>query len=298
MKRWLKEPLFHFLVLGGLIFAVHAWLAARRPPADAAAHIEVTAATIAWLRESFSRQWHRPPDETQLRALVASHLREEVLYREAVALGLDRDDAIVRRRMAQKMEFLSQDVAAAVEPDEAALRAYFAANGPRYAKSEQMSFQHAFFSRERRGVRLGADVRSALRTLLEGGDADHVGDPFLREQEFTKADEADIIAAFGSEFAARLPQLPIGAWDGPVESTYGMHLVRVSERVPAPPVAFEAVRHAVLRDVIEDRRIAANQDLIERLQARYRITIDEAAISGAGAQQATAPAVATQAIAP
>jgi peptidyl-prolyl cis-trans isomerase C len=116
----LREPLLHFLLLGAVIFAVSVWREGRRPAEKARTQIEVTAGTIAWLREGFTRQWHRAPDAEELRGLVNDHLREEVLYREALAMGLDRDDSIVRRRMAQKMEFLSQDIAGAVEPDEAA----------------------------------------------------------------------------------------------------------------------------------------------------------------------------------
>ena len=112
--RIFREPLLHFTLLGAIIFAANTWREQRRPAEKAAAHIEVTAETIAWLREGFTRQWQRVPDGEELRGLVNDHLREEIFYREAVRMGLDRDDSIVRRRMAQKMEFLTQDIAAAV----------------------------------------------------------------------------------------------------------------------------------------------------------------------------------------
>ncbi len=125
IKRILREPLAHFLLLGALIFAVHAWRGKDGTETSTKDRIEVTAGTLAWLGEGFSKQWHRAPDEAELRGMVNDHIREEVLYREALAMGLDRNDTIVRRRLAQKMEFLSQDIAATVEPDEAALREYF-----------------------------------------------------------------------------------------------------------------------------------------------------------------------------
>jgi len=246
----------------------------------------VTAGTVAWLRESFTRQWKRVPDEAQMRTLVDDHLREEVLYREALALGLERDDSIVRRRMAQKMDFLTQDISSAVQPDEAQLRVYFAANEQRYAKPARISFRHVFFSKDRHGTQLDADVKAALVALVGGADDGQIGDSFLREQVFTKAEAADIIAALGPDFATNLSKLPVGSWQGPVESTYGVHLVLVSERTPAPPTAFEAVRDAVTRDLLDDRRVSVNRDLVQRLKARYRITIDEAAITGAVAQPA------------
>ena len=283
LARWLREPLLHFALLGMLIFAVNAWRAQRRPTENAAAHIEITAGTIAWLREGFTRQWHRAPDADELHGLVNDHLREEVLYREALAMGLDRDDSIVRRRMAQKMEFLTQDIAGAAEPDDAALRKFFAQNAARYMKAARVSFRHVFFSKERRGARLEADAREALAALAKGASDETMGDPFLREYEFTEASADDIATALGREFAEKVAALPAGEWRGPVESSYGVHLVRVSGRAEPQPVALEAVREAVVRDFADERRRTANRELLEGLKARYRITVDEAALIGAAA---------------
>jgi hypothetical protein len=279
----LREPLLHFLLLGALIFGVSAWRAQRRPAENAAARIEVTAGTIAWLREGFTRQWHREPDADELRGLVNDHLREEVLYREALAMGLDRDDSIVRRRMAQKMEFLTQDIAAAAERDDAALRKFFEENAARYAKAARVSFRHVFFSKERRGARLNADAREALAALAKGASDETMGDPFLREHEFTDANADEIAAALGREFAEKVTAMPAGEWRGPVASSYGVHLVRVSGRAEPQPVAFEAVRDAVARDFSDERRRTANRDFLERLKTHYRITVDKAALDGAAA---------------
>ncbi|MEA3210869.1 MAG: hypothetical protein QOE70_3926 [Chthoniobacter sp.] len=283
MKRWIKEPLVHFALLGALIFVVNAWREGRRPAENAAAHIEVTSGTIAWLREGYSKQWHRAPDPDELRGLVNDHLREEVLYREALAMGLDRDDSIVRRRMAQKMEFLTQDIAASVEPDDAALRKFFEGNTARYAKAARVSFRHVFFSKERRGAKLEADAREALAALAKGASDETMGDPFLREHEFTDANADEIAAALGREFAEKVTTMPAGEWRGPVASSYGMHLVRVSGRAEPQPVVFEAVRDAVARDFSDERRRTANRDFLEGLKAHYRITVDEAALRGAAA---------------
>ena len=283
MKRIFKEPLLHFLLLGALIFAVNGWREGQRPSETGTARIEITAGTIAWLSEGFARQWHRAPDADELRGLVNDHIREEVLHREALALGLDRDDTIVRRRMAQKMEFLGQDIAAAVAPDEAALRKYFEVNAARYAKAARISFRHVYFSKDKRGPRLETDAREVLVALAKGANEETVGDPFLREHEFAAADETDIASALGREFAAQVMTLPAGEWRGPVASSYGMHLVRVSERAEPQAVEFEAVREAVERDFSEERRLAANADFIRRLKDRYLISVDEAALNGAAA---------------
>ena len=283
MKRWLKEPLLHFALLGALIFAVNAWRARQRPAENAARKIEVTAGTIAWLREGFTRQWHREPDADDLRGLVNDYLREEVLYREALAMGLDRDDSIVRRRMAQKMEFLTQDIAAAAEPDDAALRKFFEENAARYAKAARVSFRHVFFSKERRRANLEKDAHEALAALVKGASDETMGDPFLREHEFTGANADEIAAALGREFAEKVTIMPAGEWRGPFASSYGVHLVRVTERGESQAVAFETVRDEVARDFSDERRRTANQDFLERLKAHYRITVDDAALSSAAA---------------
>jgi peptidyl-prolyl cis-trans isomerase C len=282
MKKLAREPLLHFLLLGALIFAVNGWRDGQRSPTESkTARIEVTAGTIAWLSEGFSKQWHRAPDARELRGLVSDHVREEVLYREALAMGLDRNDTIVRRRMAQKMEFLGQDIAAAVEPDEAMLRKFFEQNAARYAKAARVSFRHVYFSKDRRGERLDADAREALVLLSRGENEETVGDPFLREHEFADADETDIASALGREFAAQVVTLPAGEWRGPIASSYGVHLVLVSERAEPQAMEFEAVREAVARDFSEERRIAANSDFIRRLEQRYLISVDEAALNSA-----------------
>ena len=290
MKPFLREPLFHFLLIGVAIFGVNSWRDRQRPQTeDAAPDIEVGAGTIAWLGEGFAKQWHRAPDARELRGLVEDHVREEILYREALAMGLDRNDTIVRRRLAQKVQFLGEDIAAAAPPDEAALRAWFEENAARYALPGRISFRHVYFSKDRRGDRLEADARTALASLLQGGDENALGDPFLGEFEFVAADESRIAGSLGGGFAKQVFALPDGSWQGPVASAYGLHLVLVSGREQARPVAFERVRDAVARDFAEDRRLAANRDFTERLKSRYRVRVDETALEAA-AKESTATA--------
>jgi parvulin-like peptidyl-prolyl isomerase len=283
MKKLLKEPLLHFLLLGAAFFALNAWRERAKPSELTQSRIEVSEKTITWLCEGYVRQWHRAPDAAELRGLIQDHIREELLYREAQALGLDRDDTIVRRRMAQKMEFLTQDISTAAAPDEGELRAFFAANVARYAKAAQVTFRHVYFSKDRHGERLDADARAALDALRKGANEDSVGDPFLREHEFKGADAPEIASALGEEFATVVTAQPAGEWRGPVPSSYGVHLVFVTERTSPQPVVFESVREAVARDLMEDRRRTANSDYIMQLKARYLITVDEAALTKAAA---------------
>jgi peptidyl-prolyl cis-trans isomerase C len=283
-KRILHEPLTHFLLMAALIFAAHAWRSKDDNDDTPQDRIEVTAGTLSWLKEGFAKQWSRAPDETELRGLVDNHIREEVLYREALELGLDRNDTIVRRRMAQKMEFLSQDIAASVEPDEVTLREFFTESAARYAMAPRISFRHVYFSKERRGDKLDGDAKAALEALTNGANEESMGDPSLIPHEFENADPKEIAATFGDHFAAGLTAIPQGGWRGPVASSYGLHLILVSGRSEPETVAFETVRDAVMRDVVEARRQQANLDFIDRLKQRYEIKVDEAALKETAAR--------------
>jgi hypothetical protein len=285
MKKLLKEPLLHFLLLGAALFALNAWRAKERPADTAAPRIEVTAAVIEQLRAASERQFGKGPNAEELRGLVMAHIREEVFYREALALGLDRDDMIVRQRLAQKMEFLTGDIAGAAEPGDAVVREFFEKNAARYAKSGRVSFRHVYFSKEKRGAGAETAAAEALAALAKGASDESLGDPFLHGFEFAEREQDDVIAAFGREFAEKLATQPTGEWSGPVLSSYGLHLVRVEARLEPRAVKFDEVREAVLRDFQDERRRTANSEIFQKLRERYQVTVDETALA-----QATAPA--------
>lgn len=289
MKKLLKEPLFHFLVLGAAVFAIHAWRESHRAERDGngAKRIDVSAATITRLKEGWTRQFQRTPNADDLRGMVEAHIREEVLCREALAMGLDRDDTIVRRRMAQKLEFLTQDISTAVAPDEAALAKFFAQNAVRYANPAQLSFRHVYFSREKRGARVDADAKEALAALARPGVSDEAfGDSFLQGFEFSDQGEQDLASIFGGEFAVSMMKAPPDAWSGPVKSSYGVHLVRVTRRGEPQPVGLAAVHEVVLRDFLDERRRAANDEVLARMKQNYEVVIDETALKAAAADPA------------
>jgi hypothetical protein len=279
MKKLLKEPLLHFLALGAVIFALNAWREKARPRETSKARIEVTAAVIERLRLGYERQFGQAPDAQELRGLVTAHIREEVFCREALALGLDRDDTIVRRRMAQKMEFLTGDLVDGGQPNEAAVRTFFEKNAARYARPASVSFRHVYFSKEKRGATGEAGARETLAALARGASDEAMGDAFLHGFDFKKSEAQEITALFGGEFAAQLAELREGEWTGPVASSYGLHLVRVEARGAVQPASFEAVRATVLRDFTEERRSMANREIFEKLRERYQIAVDEAAVA-------------------
>jgi hypothetical protein len=282
-NKLLKEPFLHFLALGVAIFVLNGWREKTRPIEASAARVEVTAAVIDRLRAGYERQFGQAPDTEELRGLVTAHIREEVLCREALALGLDRDDTIVRRRLAQKMEFLTDDLATAAAPEEAAVREFFEKSAARYAAPGRVTFRHVYFSKEKRGAGAAAAAADALAALEKGVNDEAFGDPFLHGYEFAGREQADVIAAFGPEFAKRLAALPAGAWRGPVASSYGLHLVRIEARTAPRAATFDAVRETVARDLNDERRRTANREVFERLRERYRVTVDEAALTKAAA---------------
>lgn len=273
--------MLHFLLLGGILFAVSAWRGGSGPESEGASRIEVTPVVIERLRAGYERQFGRAPDEEELRGLVTAHIREEVLYREALALGLDRDDTIVRQRLAQKMEFLTNDVADAAEPDDGALQEFFTKNAARYAKPAQVSFRHVYFSKTKRGADGEAEAREALEALAKGASDETLGDAFLHGFEFAGREAEEVTALFGPEFAAQLASLPVGAWQGPVASSYGLHIVLVESRAGTKATTLSEVPAEVLRDINEDRRRTANREVFDKLRERYSVAVDEAALTKA-----------------
>jgi hypothetical protein len=286
MKKLLKEPLLHFLALGAVIFALNAWRERARPMGASAARIEVTAAVIDRLRAGYERQFGQAPDSEEMRGLVTAHIREEVLCREALALGLDRDDTIVRRRLAQKMEFLTGDIATAAVPEDAAVREFFEKNAARYAKPGRVTFHHIYFSKEKRSTGTEEAATAALAALQKGASDEAFGDPFLHGYAFVERGPDDVIATFGAEFAKQLAAQPTGMWRGPVTSSYGLHLVRIEARMEPRAVKFDEVRETVVRDLNDERRRTANTEVFERLRERYRVKVDEAALTKAAAPSA------------
>jgi len=279
MKRLLREPLLHFLLLGAGLFVAYDLMST--PGSDGPAKIVVTQGQVEHIVSSFTNAWRRPPTSEELAGLIRDYVREEVYYREAMAIGLDKDDTVIRRRLRQKMEFITDDIASMVEPTDADLGAYLTAHPEMFRSQRLFTFSHVYLNPERHGTNLAHDA-AQLRDQLNraGGKADitALGDSFLLERTFTAAPGSEIAQQFGEEFAATLGELPLGEWQGPVPSSYGCHLVRVTEHVKGREIGLAAAREAVLRDFHEARRQETNRDLLERLKKRYRITVDEEAI--------------------
>lgn len=276
MSKWLKEPFVHFLLLGALLFGLHALLKQRSPEPASGQRIEITRGDIDQLRETWRLQWQRPPTAEELRGLIETQIREEVFYREALALGLERNDTIVRRRLAQKFEFLTQDVAALRQPTRDELAAYYAQNAERYRVPTRTSFVQIYFKAGRNDAeRAAQDMLARLRAGKSGKPAVELGDPSLLEFEQSARRDEDIRQMFGQEFAEAVLKLAPGTWQGPLRSAYGWHLVRVAERSEPQLPVLAAVEERVRRDWLDEHRRKTQEDAFKRLRARYEIVVAE-----------------------
>jgi hypothetical protein len=276
MKRVLSEPLLHFLVLGALLFVGYGLT--HRDDAPEAGHIVVTQGKIASLRASFTRVRQRPPSPSELEGLLQDSIREEVLAREAIALGLDRDDTVIRRRLRQKMEFVANDLAAPAEPSEAELEEFLAQHPDLFRVEPRFTFRQVFLHPDRRGSALQHDAARLLATLQQAGaqaDFAELGDVTLLSSELTDVPASEVTRQFGEAFTRELAQVPEGQWHGPVISSYGMHLVYVQDRTPGRIPELPEVREQVARAWADARRREHNEQFYRNLLQRYTITIEQ-----------------------
>jgi PPIC-type PPIASE domain len=275
LRTILREPLLHFLVLGAGLFVLFGLVG--EPAGERPDRIVISAAKVENLAELFTRTWRRPPTPAELDGLIEDHVKEEILYREALALGLETDDIVIRRRLRQKMEFISEDTAP-VEPTEAELQAFLAEHADRFRKPARLSFAQVYLSPDRRGEDAWGD---ALRLLvaLDAGKSDPAasGDPFLLEQDYRDLATHEVERLFGGAFAARIAELPLGRWSGPVASGYGLHLVLVRARTPAEQPALGEVREEVANEWRAARREEANRAFYDRLRASYEVIVERPA---------------------
>ena len=274
MKRLLREPLLHFLLLGVVLFAAHGILA--RGGTSEPGRIVVSQGQIESMAMLFSRTWQRTPSDAELQGLIRSHVREEVLYREGLAMGLDRDDPIVRRRIAQKLEFVAESGDAA-EPSDGELQAYLDLHRAVFAAEPKFTFRHVYLDPRRREKTLAADAERMLKELNSPGsslDAAGLGDPTTLPLHFEDTPASGIRNTLGDEFVKALAQIAPGRWTGPVESGYGMHLVQLSERTELRAPALAEVRETVKREWERARRAEVGEKFYQNLLQRYTVTIE------------------------
>jgi hypothetical protein len=279
MKRLLREPLVHFLLVGAILFGAYSYAERAHGGIEQATQIRLSIDDISQLVLVFRSHWRRDPTPQELRVLVEDRVREEVLYREALALGLDRDDTIVRRRMAQKIQFLVED--AAREPPREELATWYLANRDQFALPSRVSFRHLYFSPDRRGARARDDAAAAL-TKLAGQPEDsslaaNLADAFMF-QEYYRDRAADFLGKeFGPNFALAVAKLSPASWQGPVESGFGWHLVFIDALIPGRVPAFEEVENDVKQAWFAAQKARAWEKAYKEMRAKYTVQLPTAA---------------------
>ena len=275
MIRWLKEPLVHFLLIGAGLFMLYGWQTdedALRPD-----QIVFTEVHIDRLINLWERKWQRLPTQQELQGLIEQQIREEVLYREALAMGLDKDDQVVRRRMSQKMEFISNDLASLAEPDDTQLQTYLDSHPEKFAIPGRISYSQVYLDTNQRGEQVYADAEKLLEKLSNASadvDISMTGDSFMGGYSFNDETDFGVERLFGKVFAQELFKLPVGEWTGPVESGYGLHLVRVDSRTDSRAPSLGQVRDKVRFEWLAEQRRKTNDLLYSELRKRYEITIE------------------------
>jgi hypothetical protein len=290
LRRWLREPLVQFVLIGAVLFLGSQVLHPRPEAGAPSTRIELTEDDLRQMSVAWLAQGRPAPTPEQMRSLVDMKIREEILYREALALGLDKGDTIVKRRLAQKMEFLFEDVSALREPTRDELKAWFEKNSSRFALAPRASFRHLYFSPDRRRARAREDAVRALETLrakpASAQMAAALADPFMFQDYYGDRSFEEMAKLFGPRFARALLQQPPGSWQGPIESGYGWHLVWVDSLTPARVPAFEEVETEAKTEWTADQRAETRRRAYEAMRARYEIVLPGPAkqdVSAAGA---------------
>jgi parvulin-like peptidyl-prolyl isomerase len=276
MHRILKDPLLHFLLIGAALFLLFGLFKGRAGNEEN--KIIITFGDIEALQASFSRTWQRPPTDDELSGLIEDKVRDEIAYREAVAMGLDQDDAVIRRRLRMKMELLVEDIAGLSSPTDEELAAFLQENRDSFRQEPQVSFKQVYLNSEKRGVNVMEEAQKMLADLAAAGpgaDPESFSDPNMLPKEFPLYYASDIEKLFGGSFANDLLQVEPGEWTGPVISSYGLHLVFVRESIPGRDPELSEVREEVEREWTAKRRREFKDETYKKLRQRYTVVIEE-----------------------
>ncbi|MGJ7508659.1 peptidyl-prolyl cis-trans isomerase [Variovorax sp. GT1P44] len=275
--RWLREPLLHFLLIGTLLYVFYAW-------SNTEAHVEarpnqivLTSDDLVQMTLTWRAQGRPMPTEREMTNLIETKVREEILYREGMALGLDKDDTIIKRRLAQKMEFVAEDLSALKEPTPDELRAWFDKNGQRFALAPRLTFTHRYYSPDKRQGAARGDAERALSRLGNAGAtvAAAGADPFMFQDRYVDQSAEQVAALFGPKYAESLVAMKPGSWQGPVESGYGWHLVFVEELTPGRVPAYEEVEADVKQEWVAQQRADAKRSMYEAMRGRYEVVVSD-----------------------
>jgi len=280
MRRWLREPALQFLLIGTGLFLAYGWLHGRA--SFSRDTIVITEGRIEQLAAGFAGLHRRPPTREELDGMVQDAVREEILYREAMALHLDADDVIVRRHLAQKLQFVSEDTHPVPEPTQAQLRDFLAQHPQQFQAERGYSFTQVFLNPQRHGSQLQADAQrllAALRTAPDDAALVKGGDPFLLDSHFERLPAGETARLFGADFEKALRTIATGQWQGPVTSSLGTHLVLLRLRDEPGPPRLADIQAEVRRAWMNEQRELANARFYAELRRRYDVKVELPAVS-------------------
>jgi hypothetical protein len=271
-----KEPLFHFLVIGGALFLLYGWAGNSKSVAGMPdTKIVVTQDNIDQLYDQFSKTWQRPPTNEEQKRLIEDFVRNEIYYREAIAIGLDRDDEVLKRRLRQKMEFIYEDISSMAEPTDDDLNAFMKKHQEKYLADPQMSFRQVYINTDKRGKSAESDARQILSQLAAGADPETLGDNTMQELEVRLSPLWNIRKQFGHDFGNTLLEITPGRWAGPIRSGFGLHLILVKERRGGNLYDLKDVRETVKRDWMVERQKELKDAAYAKIRERYDVEIEK-----------------------
>ena len=266
-----REPLLHFLLIGAALF-LYFNLVGGVSEAPDTKRIVVSSGQVEQLVANFERTWSRPPTPQELDAMVESHVREEVFYREAMAMGLDQNDPMVRRRMRMKLEFMLEDLSGQDASDEV-LSEFLKRNPDGFRDEVQLTLRQVYLNPDQRPD-LENDAGLLLSRLNDGSAPDAIGDHTLAPRTYELASQSEIARDFGDEFARQVASLPVGDWSGPVYSPFGAHLVKVEVRIDARLPELAEIRDEVLREYLAEKREQQKNLAYGKLREGYEVTVE------------------------
>jgi parvulin-like peptidyl-prolyl isomerase len=281
-RRLLQEPILHFLLIGIALFVVYGKVAA---PNRAGMSIVVSEAMVDELAREHEARWTRKPSDQELAGLVDAYVRDEILYREGLALGLDRDDALIKRRVRQKFEVIAEEQSAREAPSDADLAAYVTQNAGRFLLPATVSFEQIFFDNGRIPADVERAVAAARVALAHGADPRKLGQASMLPSRVDNAEQDLVARDFGTGFAGQVETAPLGQWSGPIASSFGAHLVRVSARTPTALPELDGIRRIVAREWENERRVSSRSDSYQKLRGQYTVLIEGTKLTSLAARR-------------
>ena len=294
MKSLVREPLVHFLLIGAALFLVFGLF--NNPVGPQSDRIVITPGQIEFMKANFTRTWQRPPTEQELQGLISSHVREEIFYREALALGLDRDDPIIRRRLKQKLEFMSDDLAGVATPSDEQLRTFLETHPERFRIEPQVAFRHIFLDIDQRGNTALDEAERLLAELSDAGkttDPDTLGDNLMLPKSFNLSPASEIARLFGQSFSIEIIKIEPGQWAGPIRSGYGLHLVLVDEQVDGRLPELSEIKEFVEQEWSAAHKRELKEGIYKKFREKYTVVFEQPT-TGGNSPQAVSAAQAAQ----